>query len=286
MSGLDRLIDLHTHTNFSDGTMKPAELVRYAKKRGLAAIAITDHDTVNGVGEALEEGDNLGLEVVPGVEIDVVYDGELHILGYYIDIGSRRIKDKLEDMNSRRNKRNVRLVRKLNGMGVDITLEEAMNEAQGDIVGRLHIAKALVRKGVVQSIPEAFDRFIGIGKPGYIEKEKLTPKQGIELIKSAGGIAVLAHPLLIGLSMEKLDKLLAELKGYGLGGIEAYYTSHTYEDMGNLLRLAVKHGLAATGGTDFHGANKPEVEIGTGRGNLRIGYELLQGLKNIRGKEF
>lgn len=278
---MQRLIDLHTHTTASDGSMSPAELVRHAKENGLTAIAITDHDTLEGIEEALDEGKKQNIEVIPGVEISVDFKPEMHMLGFFTQSNYKNISNTLSDLQKSRDARNPKIVRKLNEMGFDITLEEVTREALGNIVGRPHVAKVLMKKGYVRDIREAFDKYLASGKPAYFKKDKLTPDEGIREIMKAGGIPVLAHPIHLGFDSYKLDKLLASLAEVGLKGIEALYVDNSEDDTGILLRLALKHKLLVTGGSDFHGKFKPDIEIGRGMGNLRVPYELLEKLKLI-----
>lgn len=276
---MSRFIDLHAHTTFSDGTKTPFQLVNHAKHVGLSAVAITDHDTVKGVGEALKAGEEIGLEVVPGVEMDVECDTEMHILGYYIDYNSPVLNRILEELNANRMQRNVELIKKLNALGIDISIDDVLNEAKGEVVGRLHIAKAMAARRFVATVDEAFKKYLRHDKPAYVEKQRLSPQQGIEIIKNAKGVPVLAHPLLIGLNFEQLNLLVCELKTYGLMGIETYYVTHTRQEIQKLSELALKYDLLVTGGSDFHGDNKSDIEIGIGFGNLRVYYELLEKLK-------
>jgi predicted metal-dependent phosphoesterase TrpH len=272
-------IDLHTHSTASDGSMTPLELVRHASSKGLAAIAITDHDTVNGVAQAMEEGLKLGIEVIPGVEISVDFDPEMHLLGYFPNGHVYAILKTLEELREKREQRNPRIVNKLNELGLEITLSEVSKLALGGNVGRPHVARAMVNRGYVASIDEAFDKYLASGRPAYFKKDKLTPAEGIVEIVRAGGVPVLAHPIYLGMTGECLDQLLAELVGVGLMGIEAYYTENTPERTAELLQLAMKHKLLVTGGSDFHGGFKPDIEIGSGRGSLKIPYSLLSALK-------
>lgn len=298
----DPLIDLHTHTTASDGSMTPAELVRHASRIGLAAVAITDHDTVNGVGEALLEGKKLGVEVIPGVEISVDFskwDGlfcssptelqpkdcqlpsftEMHLLGYFPHGGYGFIQETLENLREKRDQRNPKIIGKLNEIGFDISMSEVNTPTAGGIIGRPHIAKVMADKGYVANIEEAFDKFLASGRPAYIRKEKLTPAEGICGITEAGGIPVLAHPTHLFMSRDRLDILLGQLAGMGLKGIEAYYTANTSEQTELFLKLARKHCLLVTGGSDFHGVYKPEIELGRGTGSLRVPYSVLERLK-------
>jgi len=281
---MDRLIDLHTHSTESDGSMSPRELVRHAGKCGLTAIALTDHDTIEGVPEAVIEGEKSSIEVIPGVEISVLFKPEMHILGYFFGNDYLNILPVLDELKRKRNERNPKIVNKLNEMGFDISMEEVVREAGGTIVARPHIAKVLTKKGYVGSVSEAFDRYLSSGRPAYFRKEKLTPEEGIRVITEAGGIPVLAHPVHLDMNMSQLDRLLDSLATSGLKGIEAVYPDNTETDTGNLLRLALKHKLLPTGGSDFHGHYKPDIDIGKGRGNLRIPYAILEGLKSMKLK--
>lgn len=273
-------IDLHTHSSVSDGSMTPGELVRYAHAKRLRAIALTDHDTVDGIEEALREAERLDFELVPGLEISVDYKREMHILAYFTGCSYRNMEEVLFFLRRSREERNPKIIRKLNEMGFEITLEEVVKEARGQIVGRPHIARAMFKKGYVTSMVEAFDRYLSSGRPAYYKKEKLTPAQGIREIANAGGIPVLAHPMYLGLDFHELDRLIEELKAAGLKGVEAFYVDNTPEQTLICLKLAEKHNLLVTGGSDFHGAFKPDIEIGTGHGNLQIPYELLEKMKS------
>ena len=276
-----KYIDLHTHTTLSDGSMTPEELVRYALDKGLAAVAVTDHDNVGGVSRALDEGDKLGIEVIAGVEISVDFSTEMHLLGYFPNGYSESILKMLEDLRERRELRNHKIVIKLEEIGFDIIMEEVNSKAEGGIVGRPHIARALAEKGYVESMNEAFEKYLGVGKPAYFRKDKLLPQEGIGEIIRAGGIPVLAHPIFIGLPYDRLDRLVGELAGNGLKGIEVFYSWHTEEQTSELLKIAEKYGLLVTGGSDFHGSFKPDIEIGIGTGTLKVPYSLLEALKQM-----
>ena len=274
---MDELIDLHVHTTASDGTMSPKQIVSYAKQKGLIAIGITDHDTISGIEEAQKEGKLLGIEVIPGIEISTEFNGEMHILGYYIKETFQLIK-KLNGIRDKREIRNVKIISKLNERGIDVSLEEVKEIAKGESIGRPHIAMVLMQKGYVDSVRTAFDKYLGKGKIAYVDREKVSPEEGIKIILEAGGLPVLAHPKYLNLSGAELDILLVKLKEYGLVGIEAYYSMNTKNETGIYLRVAIKHGLAVTGGTDFHGNNKPEIDIGTGKGNMKLKYDIVNNL--------
>jgi 3',5'-nucleoside bisphosphate phosphatase len=277
---MDKFIDLHTHSTASDGSMSPGELVRHAKAKGLSAIALTDHDTIVGVDEAIEAGKKIGIEVIPGVEISTDFKPEMHILGYFFNDIAPAFNDILLKLRQNRFERNPKIINKLKDMGINITIEEVEAEGKGNVIGRPHIAKVLLNKGYVKSMEEAFDKFLASGKAAYFKKDKLSPEEGIEAILKGGGIPILAHPIFLGITLKELDNLLEVLKEKGIKGIEAVYVENTREDTGNLLRLAIKHDLLVTGGSDFHGSYKPDIEIGIGRGSLSVSYELLHKLRN------
>ncbi len=284
---MSQLIDLHTHTTASDGTLTPTELVQLARSKGLVAVAITDHDTVEGLPEALAAGADLNFDVVPGVEISVDFPaGEMHILGYFIDPGGRLLREGLEQLQQYRRERNPRIIEKLNLLGYPVTLEEVEAEAGGKVVGRPHMAAALVKKHYFKDIKTAFEDVLSQGRPAYVKKEKLSPQEGIDLILAAQGLPVLAHPQYLNLNDAELDNLVWELQAQGLAGLEAYYTSHTAAQTAQYLELAHRHGLVVTGGSDFHGGNKPEIELGAGHGNLEIPFGLLVVLRHLKKGAF
>jgi 3',5'-nucleoside bisphosphate phosphatase len=261
--------DLHSHTTASDGTQSPSENVRIALRAGLAAVAITDHDTVSGLPEALSEGKKIGIEVVPGVEISTVASNQdIHVLGYYMDFKDSLFLHRLEQLRDTRNRRNDMLIERLQQLGVNITLAEVLSEvkevkSEEDTVGRPHIAAVLMKKGYVASISEAFERYLGKEGSAYVNPPRIHPKTAIEWIHEAGGSAVLAHPGLYG-----DDNLVAELIQAGLDGIEVYHSDHTPEDEARYLRIARENGLIITAGSDFHGERGGEVfhaPIGTRR---------------------
>lgn len=274
-------IDLHTHTTASDGTLSPSQLVHQAKGLGLDAIAITDHDTVDGVKEGFEEGKKTDLEVVAGVEISVSFLKEMHILGYFIDIMNPFLLEKLSLLQKYRSERNIHILERLDSLGFHLTVQDLEEAAQGQVIGRPHLAKVLYQKGYVSSMEEAFTRYLALGKPAYVPKIKLSPEDGISLINKAKGIAVLAHPKNLMEDKESFEKTLKFLKEQGLKGIEAYYTSHSYQEIKYLLAIANKYGLAVSGGTDFHGSNKAKIQLGRGFGNLKIEKSILDKLKNL-----
>ena len=266
--------DLHLHTVFSDGTYTPEELVERAVKKGLSAIAVVDHDTVAGIGPSVTAGVSCGLEVLPGIELSTEYEGrEIHILGYLIDYNSRPLLDKLDFLKRCRIERVYKITDKLKEMGVDLKPEAVFDIAKGGVPGRLHIARAMVKQGIVRSSYGAFQEYIGDKCPAYVSGFKLSPSEGIQLIRAAKGIPVLAHPY----SMNQ-DELIPQLVGYGLMGLEVYYPEHSQSMVNYYLELAQKNNLLVTGGSDCHGSAKPEIRIGL----VKIPYELVEKLKQAR----
>ncbi len=278
------MIDLHVHTNASDGTLSPAETVRHACRRGLSALAVTDHDTVEGVAEALAAGIDAGIEVVPGIEISAEHHlGTLHVLGYYIHHDDQRLRGRIDVLQQARNERNPRIIARLRELGVAITLEQVEREAETGQVGRPHFAKVMVQQGFVRSVREAFDRYLKKGACAYIDKYRFPADAAIACIRDAGGVAVLAHPAIIGPhSSAVLQELVAELTGYGLQGIEVYYPEHSSAQQQLYKSLARRFGLVETGGSDFHGTNVNGIEIGTGRGSLYVPDDVLQAVRERR----
>lgn len=280
-----KYIDLHTHSVKSDGSMEPAELVRHAKANNLAAIALTDHDNIDGVEEALAEGKRVGVDVVPAIELSAQSATETHVLGYYIDIKSPVLLDTLRRVREARVARNVETAQKLQELGFDVTLEEALAKAPAGVVGRAHFAAVMADKGYVSSVKEAFDLYLANGRPAYSSNQLLTVRDCIDVINAAGGGAYIAHLHLIRLDDEQLERFLKELIPYGLSGVEGYYTEYTEEMHEKYTALAARLDLGISGGTDFHAAMKPHISIGTGLGNMRIPYDVLENIRkrlNVR----
>lgn len=273
-------IDLHVHTTASDGTLSPTAVVQYAKNRGLEAIAVTDHDTVQGLAEAAAAGLSAGFEVVPGVEISAEFSGgALHILGYYIDFNDSSLIQRLSVLQNARAERNPKIVRKLQSLGFSISFDEVEQEAGGGLVGRPHFAQVLLKKGCVKSLQEAFDKFLKKGAPAYEEKFRFPTQEAISMIIDAGGIPVLGHPVTLNCNGEQLEAKVKEWKKQGLQGIEVYYSDHNAAQTRQYETLARTCGLIPTGGSDFHGRMIKGIELGIGKGNLDIPYSILQELK-------
>lgn len=270
-------IDLHTHTTASDGSLTPTQLVEAAVTVGLRAVAVTDHDTSDGVPEALEAGTRLGIRVVPGIEISAqLAGGTLHVLGYEIDQHETRFAAGIAHLKQARADRNPKIIQKLQEMGIPISLEQVEEKSGGDLIGRPHIAETLVDLGAVRTAQEAFDRYLGSDAKAYVHKYRLEPGAAFELISGAGGIPVMAHPYQTRREGEDLRRLVANLKELGLAGIEIYYTNHTPAQTAYYQELSQEFDLVPTGGTDFHGKINQEIVLGWGRGELRVPARLLE----------
>ncbi len=257
-------VDLHIHSSVSDGRYSPAEIVRKAAEAGLKIIAITDHDSVDGIASALEaSGDLPQLKVIPGVEISTdVPRGEVHMLGYFIDYRNEELLTNLENMRNSREKRAQQILARLADLGLTVEWRRVLEIAGSGSVGRPHIAQALLEKGYIASLKEAFNKYIGWGGPAYVRRDKMTPREAVELILHADGLPVLAHPL----TVNDHQALIAELTASGLVGIEACYGEFTAEETRKLVNLADKHGLIVTGGSDYHGLDdNAEVMLGSAK---------------------
>ena len=279
-------LDLHTHTTASDGSLSPAELVQTAHDIGLTALAVTDHDTLAGLAEAAGAARELGLDFLPGVELSVEdSDGRFHLLGYGFDPESTELGDKLLDLRRSRAARNAQMAEKMTALGLPVTMDDVKAAAhksgdEADVIARPHFAAALIAKGIVGTVQEAFDTYLASGKPLYLAKEVLTPADAIALLHLAGGVAVMAHPGLVPLSEAALAARVASLReGAGLDGLEALYSQHSAGDTARFLALAQRHGLLVTGGSDFHGTPKPHVPLGIVSGGKPAPSDLLLTLR-------
>ncbi len=260
--------------------MTPKELVAHAASRGISAIALSDHDTVAGIDEAIEAGKEYGVEIVPAIEFSVQSATETHILGFYIDHKSELLKSALEKINNVRRQRTLNTCKKLQSLGFEVTIEEALEIAPSGLIGRAHFARILMEKGYVQSVKEGFEKYLANGRPAYDGTQALTAKEAVELINSIGGVAFVAHPHLIRLNDADLRSFLLSLKSVGLCGIEGYYNEYTPEMQEYFQSLAAELGLQISGGTDFHAKMKPHIEIGIGQGGMQIPYSVLENIKN------
>lgn len=278
-------LDLHLHTTHSDGSFSPAEVIELAHKAGVKALAITDHDITTGIPEATAAGRRLGIEVLPGIEISSRYgDSELHILGYCLDWQDAQLNQRLTTLRESRHRRNPQIVERLRALGIDIHYDEVRAIAGTDAVGRPHIARVLMEKKIVASAKEAFDRFLANGKPAYVPRDLPSPSEAIQWIKAAKGLAVLAHPTWVKTTEGTLTDLVRQLKADGLDGVEVHYSTHTPRQTREYLSLAKLLGLLVTGGSDFHGLTKPDIEVGIGKGTLHVPDSLLSKLKDAAAR--
>lgn len=276
------MIDLHVHTTMSDGTLTASEIVKLAKDKGLIAIAITDHDTISGIGEAIETGRRLGLEVIPGVEISGACDyGILHILGYFLDYTDVALLSGLDYLRNQRKARISKILNKLLENNVFISEADVVRESHGSSPGRPHLANLMYESGYVKTRQEAFDKYLRKGACAYVPKVKLEAEDAIRLISNAGGIAGIAHPHSLNIDdPEKLHNVIKSFVQMGLGAIEAYYPQHTDKQTRLFLKIAEEFDLVVTGGTDFHGSNKPGVELGMFPGINHISYDIVENIKS------
>ncbi|NOY45364.1 MAG: PHP domain-containing protein [Deltaproteobacteria bacterium] len=277
------MVDLHTHSTASDGTWPPGRIVEEAARLGLRAVGLTDHDSVDGNAELVEAGRALGVAVVPGVEISTRWkDVTFHLLGYGIDPRIPEVRAAFERLARSRETRAPRMVARLQNLGIPITLDEVRTEAGAALVGRPHVARVLVRKGVVRDVQDAFDRLLGRGKPAYVDKDRLDPAEACRTIRRAGGVAVLAHPGLIEEDApDLLRPLLDHLVDLGLEGVEAFYSRHTREQQERYRSFAARRNLLVTGGSDFHEPGSDGPALGTGYGALKVPDACFEALARL-----
>lgn len=281
------MIDLHVHSNCSDGTYSPSELIDYAITKGLKAIALTDHDTIDGLDEIIEYADSLKSqgkenipEVIPGIEFSTEYEGQdIHIVGLFINHKAPCFDSYLKEFINSRDSRNIKMCNKFMEDGIDISYEELKSRFGTATITRAHVAALLLEKGYVKSRQEAFDRYIGDHCPYFFPREKVSPELAINLILESDGLPILAHPPLYHMSDKRLDNLVSYLKSIGLAGIEAVYTTYALADERHMRSLANKYHLLLSGGSDFHGANKPKTDLAIGHGSLYVPDEFLDSLK-------
>ena len=276
------MIDLHVHTTCSDGTLTPAEVVALAARKGLSAVAITDHDTVDGLPEALAAGERLGIEVVPGVELNLEHERiTMDMLGYFLGgCPSDELKQELAELRVYRDERNARIVERLAGLGFVLDAAD-LAAAENGSVGRPHIGEAMVRRGYVGSISEAFELYLRRGAPAWVDRRRLSLGAAVRLLRASGGLPVLAHPGIIRTDGAGLDHLLRDAVRAGIAGLECYYPLHDETAVKAFLVLAGKYGLVATGGSDFHGSVKPNAHLGVGPGGMPFPDDLLAGLRAV-----
>lgn len=279
------MIDLHLHSTASDGILAPAALVRLAKEAGLTAIALTDHDTTAGVPEAMAEGERVGLEVVPGVEISLEHENTCHMIGLFVNIGHGPLQEALDRVRDGRADRNRRLIARLSEMGMPLTLAEVRQHAGGDVVARPHFARALVARGYVGTLKEAFDLYIGKGQVGYVDRYRLMAPEAIGLVRAAGGVSVLCHPVTLGLDFGdgagsgELRPFVTGLAEQGLDAMEVWYPDHDPQTEARLRGVAREAGVLESGGSDYHGHSRRDARAGIGAGGMNIPYSVLEALR-------
>lgn len=276
------LIDMHTHTTYSDGTLNPKQLIDLAKTNKLRAIAITDHDTINALDECFMYGYKEGIEVIAGIELNSYYNNiEIHLLGYFFDYNGQFFKNNIKKFEDIRYNRNVELINKINSIGIDIDdIENIFKSTPLNKITRMHFARLIFEKGFTNSIKESFDKYLNPGKIAYVGRDALDFVECIDFLKKSGGVCSIAHPYSYGLITEEVIIMIRKLAENGLDAIEAIYSSHTIEQEKTLINLSKEIGLKITGGSDFHGDNKPGINIGFGYGNLKIPYKIMENLRN------
>ena len=276
-------VDLHVHSSASDGTDAPDLVVAKAAAFGLTALALTDHDTLSGVPAARGAADPLPIELIPGIELSVDHAGvKIHMLAYFLEPTPGPLQDRLEALRIGRTVRNVRIVERLNELGYPITMDDVLRQAAGDAVGRPHIADALVEAGAIENRSQAFVNLLGDGGTAYVERDRLTAINAIELTKASEGVTSIAHPLTINIDAVTLRTIFGDLRDAGLAGIEAYYSEHSPAIRTQLAAVASDLGLVATGGSDYHGLGRPGLQIGSGRGDLVVPDSSLEELRERR----
>lgn len=278
-------IDLHSHSSFSDGSDSPDELFDSAARGGITTLALTDHDTLEGIGAARAASRRTGVELIPGTELSLEFDrGGMHLIVLWLEPRSGPLQDRLDELQNGRNRRNERIVERLADLNLPISIDEVLTEAGEGTVGRPHIAAVMVRKGYVDSIEQAFIEYLGNSGPAYVGRERLSPRDAIRLAKASGGVPILAHPHTLGLdNRQEMSDLLDELVSYGLVGIECHYGTYTAEGRRGMVAMAARFGLLPSGGSDYHGSYKPDVALGLGRVGLPIPDTILEELRSLRG---
>jgi hypothetical protein len=279
-------IDLHTHSTASDGSLSPEELIRAGRLAGLQALALTDHDTVSGLHRAIRAGREHGLEVIPGCELSVQSPkGFMHLLGLWLPLGPTKLQAALVWLQDMRRQRNEQILAALRSLGISIAEREVKEQAKGESIGRPHIAQTLVRKGVVDSIEQAFAQFVGSTGQAYVPKVKLSAQQAVSILKQEQATVILAHPYSLRMPSQEFAAHLQHMQAMGLDGLEVYYPEHTAEQTRLYASLAQAMNLVLSGGSDFHGRIKPDISLGTGRGGLDLPYSLVEKMKAARRRQ-
>jgi len=275
------VIDLHTHSTVSDGSDAPRRIPELAAEAGCSAVALTDHDRLDGVEEARSRAEELAITLIAGCELSCASPaaaGSMHVLVYFVEPTEGALQDKLAELQTVRDRRNHALAERLEDLGLPVSYDEMQEEAGGSGAGRPHAAAVLVRKGVVGSVGEAFERWLGDGRPGYVERTRLEPAEALRLVGESGGVASVAHPLSMKMTGADLEATMSELAGLGLVGMECIYGRYSPEEREGLAAIARRLGLVVTGGSDHHGTYKPDLRVGVGRGDLEVPDETLDEL--------
>lgn len=278
------MIDLHTHSTASDGTLSPTELINKACSIGIEAMALTDHDTTSGLKEFTQAARSKNIEAINGIELAASwYGGSMHIVGLFIDPTNSTLQNMISKICEERNKRNQKIVSKLNEIGIDISWDEVAAESGHEATGRPHFAKIIIKKGHCKTFSEVFDKYLGTNKVAYVRRYLPLPNEVIATIHQAGGIAIWAHPLAMRTtSTSKFRYNVRKLKEFGLDAIEAYYPEHTIEQQQKIIAISNEQNIAISGGSDFHGTPMPHLELGIGRGSLNIPLKILNDLKQLK----
>ena len=278
------MIDLHCHSTFSDGSLTPEQLIEEAAKIGLLALALTDHDTTAGLPRFLAAATGTSVRAVPGVELSVdCSHGVMHMLGYWMDVDNPELVRQMEWIRNGRDMRNRAMLEKLNALGFAMSWEDVQSFAGEDVVGRPHFAQVMLQKGYAKDKNEAFDQWLGDGKPAYVDRPRLTAEVAVALVRQAGGVAVLAHPFTLRVGKEAMAKLFGDLAAAGLAGVECYYSEHSADLTKEYLAMAQQANLVPTGGSDFHGEVSPGIHLGVGFGGLNVPDRILAQLEARRG---
>lgn len=276
------LIDLHVHSNASDGSFTPTQLADLAIESGLRAIALTDHDTVDGVAEIMDYTKDKPLEVVPGIELSCYYNNrEIHILGFYVDYKNPKLSEELNVLKKARVERNLKMLELMQKDGLPVTMEKLLHGNPDSVITRAHFARVLVEEGICRDKEVAFRKYIGIGCKYYLPKPQVTCEKAMSILTKYSKGAFLAHPLIYHLGYAQIEELLVYLKGLGLKGLEAYHSSNNAYESDKLRQIAIKHDLKISGGSDFHGIIKPNIQLGMGRGRMKVDFHLLEEIKRL-----
>lgn len=280
------LIDLHVHSNASDGSLTPSQVADEAIAMGLKAIALTDHDTVDGIREILEYTKDKDLEVVPGIELSCNYNNrQIHILGFYGDCENPELLAELDQLKMIRENRNKQMIELMQRDGFDITMEKLLHGNPDSVITRAHFARVMVEEGICKDKEVAFKKYIGVGCKYYIPKTRVSCEKAMDILNKYFKVSYLAHPLIYRLGYAQIDELLVYLKGLGLDGLEAYHSSNNSYESDKLRSFALKHDLGISGGSDFHGVVKPNIQMGKGRGGMKIPMRLLDNIKEQISKK-